>query len=67
MFYQTADPQANWVKGTVFGVEDGAPILSDEHSDMLELLKGPSPKGALVPFQAFLALMPGTLTPSDRQ
>ena len=62
LFHQTADPQINWVKETFFGVKDGAPILSDEHPVMRELLKGPFPKGALVPF---LALMPDTLTPSD--
>ena len=44
-------------------VKDGAPILADEHPVMQELLKGPFPKGALV---FSLALMPGTLTPSDR-
>ena len=49
------------VKETVF-VKDGAPILSDKHPVMQELLKGPFPKGALV---LSLALMPGTLTPSD--
>ena len=63
LFHQTADIQTNWVKETVFGVKDGAPILSDEHPFMQEVLKGPIPKGALVPS---LALMPGTLTPSDR-
>ena len=49
------------VKEAVF-VKGGALILSDEHPVMRELLKGPFPKGALVPS---LALMPGTLTPSD--
>ena len=64
LFHQTADPQTTWVKEAVFGVKDGAPILSDEHPVMLELLKGPISKGALVPS---LALMPqaGTLIPSD--
>ena len=62
LFCQTADPQTNWVKETVFGVKDGAPIPSNEHPVMLELLKGPFPKGSLVPS---LALMPGTLTFSD--
>ena len=49
------------VKETVF-VKDGMQILSDEHPVMRELLKGPFPKGVLIPS---LALMPGTLTPSD--
>ena len=62
LFCQTADPQMNWVKETVFVVKDGAPILSDEHPVMRELLKGPFPKGAPVPS---LAVMPGSLTPSD--
>ena len=48
---------------TVF-VRDVALILADEHSVMRELLKGPFPKGELV---LSLALMPGTLTPSDRR
>ena len=62
LFCQTAESQTNWVKETVFGVKDGAQILSDEHPVMRELLKGPFPKGALVPS---FALMPATLTPSD--
>ena len=63
LFCQTAEPQTNWVKETVFGVKDGAQILSDEHPVMRAMLKGPFPKGALLPS---LALMPVTLTPSDR-
>ena len=60
LFHQTADPQINWVKETVFGVKDGAPILSGTHPVMEELMKGSFPKGVHVPS---LALMPGTLTP----
>ena len=66
---EAAEPQTvtNWVKEAVFGVtvnaaSEGAPILSDEHPVMRELLKGPFPKGAPVPS---LAVMPGSLTPSD--
>ena len=63
LFHETADPQINWVKETVFGVKDGAPLLSGTHPVMEELMKGPFLKGAHVPS---LVLMSGTLTPSDR-
>ena len=49
LFFQTADPQTNFVKETVFGVSDGAQILSDDHPAMKNLTAGPFARGALMP------------------
>ena len=64
LFSETVDPRTNFVKDKVFGVKDasGASILSDDHPVMKHLMTPPFAKGALVPP---LALMPGSLTPSD--
>ena len=62
LFSKTVDPRTIFVKDKVFGVKHGAPILSDDHPVMKHLITPPFAKGALVPT---LALMPGSLRPSD--
>ena len=65
LFHQTADPQINWVKETVFGVKDGAPILSGTHPVMEELMKGPfHPRG---PVWISKPLQPDSEAKEDRQ
>lgn len=37
LFRETTDPAVNWVKFKVFGIENGAPLLADDHPLMKEL------------------------------
>ena len=63
LFSKTVDPSTNFVRDNVFGVKDGVPIFSDDQPVMKHLMTPPFAKGALMPP---LALMPGSLTSSDR-
>jgi hypothetical protein len=51
LFRQTKDPAVNYVKSKVFGIENGAPILGDDHPLVMELKALPIP-GAHVMFWA---------------
>ena len=51
LFRQTKDPAVNYVKSKVFGIEDGAPILGDDHP-LVQALKVALPSGAHVLFWA---------------
>ena len=51
LFRQTKDPAVNYVKSKVFGIEDGAPILGDDHPLVKELMAA-IPSGAHVMFWA---------------
>lgn len=51
LFRQTKDPAVNYVKSKVFGIEDGAPILGDDHP-LVQALKAALPSGAHVLFWA---------------
>ena len=55
LFSKSVDPQTNFVKDTIFGVKDGAPLLSDDHPVTKALMTSPFAKGALVPSLAFKA------------
>ena len=51
LFRQTKDPAVNYVKSKVFGIEDGAPILGEDHP-LVQALKATLPSGAYVLFWA---------------
>ena len=41
LFRHTADPAVNYVKSKVFGIENGAPILGNDHPLVMELMARP--------------------------